>query len=346
MAAKQTHQNAGGAIHPAKHDPNAIHSSKHDPSAIHSSKHVPSAKHQSYHVPVMRNLDNGAVVPADTPSVVAAKQTHKNAGGAIHPAKHDPNAIHSSKHDPNAIHSSKPVPSAKHQSYHVPVMQTLDNGAIVPADTPSVVAAKQSHQNAGGAIHPAKHDPNAVQSPKQAPSPKHQSYHVPVLQTLDNGAVVPADTPSVMAAKQTHQNAGGAIHPAKHDPNAIQTSNNVQIPKYQSQYDTPAVAAAKRANQNGGGAINPFSNVPDNTPAIDAAKRTYQNAIGAINPSNNVPAANYQSQPVSTLHTLSNNGPLFPAETPVVAAAKQTHYNAGGALHNSFTAFKQALSVQ
>merc|ERR1712168_775341 len=200
MAAKQTHQNAGGAIHPAKHDPNAIDSFKQDPNAIHSSNHVHSPKHQSYHVPVMQTLDNGAVVPADTPSVMAAKQTHQNAGGAIHPSKHDPNAIHSSKHDPSAIHSSKHVPSAKHQSYHVPVMRNLDDGAVVPADTPSVVAAKQTHKNAGGAIHPAKHDPNAIHSSKHdpnvihsskhVPSPKHQSYHVPVMRNLDNGAIV------------------------------------------------------------------------------------------------------------------------------------------------------------
>merc|ERR1711931_159364 len=153
-------------------------------------------------------------------------------------------------------------------------MKTLANGAVVPADTPAVAAAKRAHQNAGGAVNPSSYSPASINPSSYSPASIHQSQHVPQMKTLANGAVVPADTPSVAAAKRAHQNAGGAINPSSNVP-ALRTLSN--------------------------GAV-----VPVDTPAVAAAKRAHQNAVGAISPSNNVPAAIYQSQPIPTLHSLSN----------------------------------------
>merc|ERR1712168_1457221 len=89
---------------------------------------------------------------------------------------------------------------------NVPAMRTLANGAVVPADTPAVAAAKRAHQNAVGAINPSNNAPAAI----------YQSQPVPTLQSLSNGAVVPADTPAVAAAKQAHYNADGALHNSVH----------------------------------------------------------------------------------------------------------------------------------
>merc|ERR1712055_1268553 len=72
----------------------------------------------------------------------------------------------------------------------------LPNGAVVPADTPAVAAARAAHAQAGGAVlyHAA---PLAA--------------HVVPLVTHFNGAVVPADTPAVAAARAAHA-AAGAVH--------------------------------------------------------------------------------------------------------------------------------------
>merc|ERR1712168_1239097 len=135
----------------------------------------------------MKTLANGAVVPADTPSVAAAKRAHQNAGGAINPSSHSPASISPSSYSPSSIP----------QLQHVPLMKTLANGAVVPADTPSVAAAKRAHQNAGGAVNPSRHSPASISPSSYSPSSIPQSQHVPQMKTLANGAVVPADTPSV-----------------------------------------------------------------------------------------------------------------------------------------------------
>merc|ERR1711931_456563 len=105
-------------------------------------------------------------------------------------------------------------PASIHQPQHVPQMKTLPNGAVVPADTPSVAAAKRAHQNAGGAINPSSGSPASINPSRYSPASTPQSLHVPQMKTLPNEAVVPADTPSVAAAKRAHQNAGGAINPS------------------------------------------------------------------------------------------------------------------------------------
>merc|ERR1712243_293201 len=83
------------------------------------------------------------------------------------------------------------------------------NGAVVPADTPAVAAAKAAFYHAGGVIHP-------VAGVAHAPV----VYAAGPLVSHANGAVVPADTPDVVAARAAHAAAGGAIHPVAAVPYA------------------------------------------------------------------------------------------------------------------------------
>merc|ERR1712212_177925 len=122
---------------------------------------------------------NGAVVPADTPQVKAAKAAFKRAGGVI-----------------SAVVSHA-------------------NGAITPADTPAVQAAKASHtmkvqaakaafRQAGGNLIPtgqvAPVAPVAPVTYARAPI----SQGPPAVVSHANGAITPADTPAVQAAKASH----------------------------------------------------------------------------------------------------------------------------------------------
>ena len=75
---------------------------------------------------------NGAVVPANTPAVAAAKLAHHNAGGAI------------------AYHLAAPNLAVVIDSGEALVAHA--NGAVVPLDTPEVVAARAAHLAAGGAV--------------------------------------------------------------------------------------------------------------------------------------------------------------------------------------------------
>ena len=112
---------------------------------------------------------NGAVVPADTPAVAAAKAAFYHAGGAIHP-------VAGIAHTP-VVYAAGPLVS------HA-------NGAVVPADTPDVVAARAAHAAAGGAVHPVAAVPYA--------------YVHHGLVAHPNGAVVPAEPADVVAARQAH----------------------------------------------------------------------------------------------------------------------------------------------
>merc|ERR1712098_217453 len=78
---------------------------------------------------------------------------------------------------------------------------TFPNGAVVPADTPAVAAARAAHLGQLGHVLPAGYAlPYAVGYP-----------HGLVAHT--NGAVVPADTPDVYAANVAHAAAGGVVTP-------------------------------------------------------------------------------------------------------------------------------------
>merc|ERR1711862_143468 len=140
----------------------------------------------------MKTLPNGAVVPVDTLAVAAAKRSHQNAGCSINPSGNAGSSFN---------------PSRYTGAQHVPSMKTLPNGAVVPADTPAVAAAKRAHQNAGGSINPSGNTGNSFN-----PSSYTGAQHVPSMKTLPNGAVVPVDTLAVAAAKRAHQNAGGSIN--------------------------------------------------------------------------------------------------------------------------------------
>merc|ERR1712241_796195 len=100
---------------------------------------------------------NGAIVPADTPAVAAAKAAHF---GAVYPYAYA---------HPGALVA------------HV-------NGAVVPADTAEVYAAKVAHAQAGGAVHPVG----------------YYAYGLTGLVAHPNGAVVPVEPADVVAARAEH----------------------------------------------------------------------------------------------------------------------------------------------
>merc|ERR1712224_851545 len=77
---------------------------------------------------------------------------------------------------------------------------TFPNGAVVPADTPAVAAARAAHLGHLGHVLPVGYAlPYAVGYPHG-------------LVAHANGAVVPADTPDVYTAKVAHA-AGGVVNP-------------------------------------------------------------------------------------------------------------------------------------
>merc|ERR1711910_13828 len=83
---------------------------------------------------------------------------------------------------------------------------TYPNGAQVPVDTPEVAAAKLAHAAAGGLVNPLVYAgyPYAAAYPYAVGVPGALVAH-------PNGAVVPADTAEVYAAKVAH--AGLVAHP-------------------------------------------------------------------------------------------------------------------------------------
>merc|ERR1711931_604852 len=111
---------------------------------------------------------NGAKVPADEPAVAAARAAHLNARAA----------------------ASAPRALVSHA-----------NGAVVPADEPAVVAARAAHLSARAGA--------AVSAPGAASGygysgPQNMNTR---LVNYPNGAKVPADEPSVAAARAAHLNA-------------------------------------------------------------------------------------------------------------------------------------------
>merc|ERR1719402_2093191 len=77
-----------------------------------------------------------------------------------------------------------------HVAYAVAPLVTHSNGAVVPADTPALVAAKAAHAAAGGAIHHVAAVPYAF------------GHHG--LVAHPNGAVVPVEPAEVVAARAAH----------------------------------------------------------------------------------------------------------------------------------------------
>merc|ERR1712076_231663 len=119
---------------------------------------------------------NGAVTPIDTPSVAAARADHLAAKGAIY-AAHAP-ALVAAPAVPAFAHgiAAAPVaaaPAIAYAGYAGPLADALPasaaglvshpNGAVTPADTPSVVAARAEHLAARDAAY-------AVAAPIAAPA--------------------------------------------------------------------------------------------------------------------------------------------------------------------------------
>merc|ERR1712001_373796 len=116
---------------------------------------------------------NGAQVPVDTPEVAAAKVAHAAAGGLIHPV----------------AYAGYPYPYAYAAGYPGALVAHA-NGAVVPADTAEVYAAKVAHA-AAGAIPPYGFGYYAYAHPAG-------------LVAHANGAVVPVEPADVQAARAEH----------------------------------------------------------------------------------------------------------------------------------------------
>merc|ERR1712243_81743 len=84
------------------------------------------------------------------------------------------------------------VSSAQLVAYH--------NGAVVPADTPAVAAAKLAHANAGGVVNVE----GVLAHGYAAGYPYGYAGYFGGLVGHANGAVVPVDEPAVVAAKAAH----------------------------------------------------------------------------------------------------------------------------------------------
>merc|ERR1711981_1228000 len=206
---------------------------------------------------------NGAVTPKDTPSVVAARADHLAAKGAIY-AAHAPALVAAPAVPaiaPGPVYGGvpavagpavAPVAAIGYAGYVGPLADSVPaglaglvghpNGAVTPADTPSVVAARADHLAARGAAYaaaapvlaygagygvPAVAGPAiaapAIAAPAIAapPVPAHAfaAGVIPVgagsptgaLVTFPNGAVVPADEPAVAAARADHLAAKGGL---------------------------------------------------------------------------------------------------------------------------------------
>jgi len=206
---------------------------------------------------------NGAVTPADTPSVVAARADHLAAKGAAYAAAGPALAYGYGAVAPGPVVAAAPaiaapvpaiapVPAVAY-GYAGPLADALPagaaglvahpNGAVTPADTPSVVAARADHLAARGAAYaaaapvlaygaapaiaapafaaPAIAAP-AIAAPAIAAGPVVSPYAagvIPVgagsptgaLVSFPNGAVVPADEPAVAAARADHLAAKGPL---------------------------------------------------------------------------------------------------------------------------------------
>ena len=134
---------------------------------------------------------NGAVVPADTLEVHAAKVAHAAAGGAVHPV--------------HAFGYAAGYPYAA--GYHFGGLVGHANGAVVPVDTPEVHAAKVAHAAAGGAVHHAAVAPFAYAAGypyayAHGVVPAHVGFAG--LVAHPNGAVVPVEPADVVAARAEH----------------------------------------------------------------------------------------------------------------------------------------------
>merc|ERR1712032_1507458 len=127
--------------------------------------------------------------------VQAAKSAFEKAGG---------NLIPTGPVAPVTYAASAPI------SQGPPAIVSHANGAITPADTPAVQAAKASHsmkvQAAKSAFRQAGGNliPTGPVAPVTYAAPAPISQGPPAIVSHANGAITPADTPAVQAAKASH----------------------------------------------------------------------------------------------------------------------------------------------
>merc|ERR1711953_877226 len=204
-------------------------------------------------VPALVAHPNGAVTPADTPSVLAARADHLAAKGAIYGSGYGlaapalpavaaaPVAVAAPAFAAAPVAAPIVVAAPVTYGYTGPLadslpasaagLVSLPNGAVVPKDTPSVVAARADHLAAKGAIYaatapivaagPAIADPALPVAAPALPvaSPAYAIGAIPVgsasptgaLVSFPNGAVVPADEPAVVAARADHLATKGGL---------------------------------------------------------------------------------------------------------------------------------------
>merc|ERR1711872_123804 len=210
--------------------------------------------------PAIVSHENGAITPADTPAVQAAKASHnmkiqaaksafRQAGGNLDPTGDASASAPAVYARVPSVGVSQGTPATVHHA----------NGAIVPADTPQVKAAKAAFRQAGGIVSAA--------TPGMSKGP-------PAIVSHTNGAKTPADTPEVQAAKASHNT---------------------------------KVQAAKSAFRQAGGNLIPTGD------AVAPAPVVYATALGA---------GVSQGPPAIVSH---ENGAITPADTPAVQATKASH---------------------
>merc|ERR1719187_38861 len=132
---------------------------------------------------------NGAIVPADTPQVKAAKAAFHRAGGVVSAA-------------------------TSGMSQGPPAIVSYANGAKTPADTPEVQAAKSAFRQAGGNLTPTGDATESAPVVYARAPVAGVSQGPPATVHHANGAIVPADTPQVKAAKAAFRQAGGVVSAA------------------------------------------------------------------------------------------------------------------------------------
>jgi len=152
---------------------------------------------------------NGAVAPAKTPEVQAAEVAHFAAKGAV-PAV-APFYGYNGYNGYYPGYAGAYAYGAGHLGYngypYAGALVAHPNGAVVPADTPAIAAAKNEHFAAKGLVAPYNY---AASYAYGAGYLGYNGYpYAGALVAHPNGAVVPVDTPAIAAAKNEHFAAKG-----------------------------------------------------------------------------------------------------------------------------------------
>ena len=203
------------------------------------------------------------------------------------------------------------------------------NGAVTPAETPSVVAAKAAHFAAKGL-------------PVAAPALAYNGYNAYAagyayngypyaagyaynalpyaagyngLVAHPNGAVVPVDEPAVQAKKAEHFAAKGLPLAAAPAVYAGAYAGAYAGYPYAAGYALPYAAGYQGLVAHPNGAV-----VPVDEPAVAAAKAEHFAAKGL--PLAPVAPLAYAAQPGLTVHP---NGAVVPVESPEILAARAEH---------------------